>query len=420
MTRTSSLRAGAAVIAIACATPSFAQNLQQATLDNPNEVLARPRPGYDATGVKVGGFTVMPYATADLAYDDNIYASDIYKRADEEALIAAGADIQSNWSRHALGFSLRGATEQFAHETSQNNQTVDLQGRGTLDVRRGVAVDLSTRYAHLTELRGSLGDVFIGGTPSQYDLKSVYGDVRLAPGNFTITGGAGVDDYQYDSIRFQGNRYDQGYRNFHELNANGRIAYAVSPAVSPYVDYTHNSVYYPHRGDAGLNFNSHGDEVIGGVKVALSRLVVGEFGIGYVHQAFADRRFTSVSGLAYRGKIVWNPTTLMTFTLSGDTTVGQSGIIGVGGVLQRQVEGRVDYELLRNLLLHGFVDTKSYDYHGIDRTDHYVGGGAGARYLMNQHVSFDLNYSHSHQNSRGDFARIFSDNRLALTIRLQR
>ncbi len=80
-----------------------------------------------------------------------------------------------------------------------------------------------------------------------------------------------------------------------------------------------------------------------------------------------------------------------------------------------------DYELLRNLIVTGTLGYTRYDYPGLDRLDNRYAAGLGATYLFSRSVGLTLGYSYLRQDSSGIAHGFnFDDNRLALTLTLQR
>lgn len=419
MTKTARRTAICFSCCIGVAFPAAAQEARRATLLSPNEVLSRAKPEYDQVGFRAGGFKILPDVDVKAIYDDNVYASDILKRGDASALATATVDVQSNWNRNSLTVRGQVSAERFAKQTTQNNETASLLVNGTYDISREIAVDASARIAHLVEPRGSQGDAFIGGTPSQYGYKQIGGAVRAMPGKLDLRVAADIGDYAYQDVRFGNVRISQDYRDRTEANASARAAYSLSPNIAGYIKGSYANARYENN-QSGFKLDSDVTSVVGGVDFTISRLIVGYAGVGYIKQKFDDPRFRDVSGFAYDGRIVYNPTTLLSVTLSGSSTVQQSGIIGVGGVLQRDIKLQADYELLRNFVVHAQGGAIHRDYRGIDRTDNYAEGQIGGTYLLNRQMSFDLSYEHIEQGSHGVQRRDYASNRVLFGVRLRR
>ena len=80
-----------------------------------------------------------------------------------------------------------------------------------------------------------------------------------------------------------------------------------------------------------------------------------------------------------------------------------------------------DYELRRFLIISPDANYARYRYPGTDRTDNRYGAGVSATYLVNRTIGLTAAYAFLRQDSSGGFGGIsFDDNRLSLTVTLQR
>jgi hypothetical protein len=388
------------------------------TVENPNEVLARPRLDYDTQGFDVGSFTVTAKVTPKLAYDDNVFGSDTVAVGDKILTINPQVRIESNWTTARLSLSASGQIDRFAKHSSQDSEQFDIDADGAVDVLHNLTIGGGGRYARLTEPRGGLGDAFVGGTPVIYQLASANLFTQWRPGNFDFRAGGGIATYSYDPIRLNGARVSQSYRDRREVTGSARAGYWFSPSLMTFVAASLSDIRYDNR-NSGFDLNSKGYSVLVGVDFKISKLIAGNIGVGYLSQSFADPRFKDVGGLGFSGSLVWNPTPLLSVTLAGSRSVEQAGQVGVAGVVQRKVSGALDYELLRNLLIHAEVGTANEVYRGIDRQDNLVTANLNARYLANRHLHFTLAYERRDQSSSGASQRAFTENRVELSATFQ-
>ena len=101
------LTCSAVAACIALTAPQFAQAQDLGSnfsRDRNVSVRDRPRPDYEATGQKAGGFTVYPRVTVDLEHNDNIYAVATGKIDDNIWRVKPELAVRSDWSRNAIGF----------------------------------------------------------------------------------------------------------------------------------------------------------------------------------------------------------------------------------------------------------------------------------------------------------------------------
>lgn len=91
--RVASLTAG---IFVASVCGAYAQETDTQLQDvRGQSVMERARPGYDAAGIRAGGFMVYPTASVTESYNDNIYATPANETGDLITTLAAGVAVNS-------------------------------------------------------------------------------------------------------------------------------------------------------------------------------------------------------------------------------------------------------------------------------------------------------------------------------------
>jgi len=115
-------------------------------------------------------------------------------------------------------------------------------------------------------------------------------------------------------------------------------------------------------------------------------LLTGEAAIGYTRRVYEDPRLEDISGLIGDASLIYTASALTTVKVIGRSTIGESTIPGVSGVLYRDIGLQVDHSFRRWLvgsLKLGFgVD----DYVGNDRLDKRYSAGAGVTYKLNREL----------------------------------
>jgi hypothetical protein len=171
----------------------------------------------------------------------------------------------------------------------------------------------------------------------------------------------------------------------------------------------------------GVNRNSDGYEALVGFSLAVTRLVTGDLGVGYLHQSYDQPGISDDSGFAARGRLRWFPTELLTITAAGAREIGDSELPGVTSFIRTDGTLTADYELLRNVILTAEGAFYHEDYTGVDRKDKRWRGSIGGDYLLNRVVSVYTRYDHWVQTSSGTFGgRPFTVNNISLGLRLRR
>jgi hypothetical protein len=384
-----------------------------------NGVLSRARPGLDPQGLQLGGFTLFPTLTASLSYDDNIYDDNSFDRRSAIYVIQPSVALQSNWSTHELDLTGTGSIQRYTADSGANFDQFSISGHGRLDVSHNVALTTTALYGRETEPRGSAGDVAVGGTPSIY---RDFGGTEAATATFgrlqlSLTGGA--TRFLYNQVRqADGMIASQAFRNATDYTGQAQVGYEIGPGLVGFVQGTYEKLVYDEKGPTDLS--SKGYTLQGGVNFKITNLVVGTIGAGYLHRTYTNPEFNSIGGLSYNGQVVWNITTLVTLTVNANKSIEESPFLNVSGIVANTAGAKVDYEILRNLLLNGRFAYTVERYRGVSRTDHRKQEGVGLTYLMNRFIQLGLDYDRRDQNGDGVFGRSYDGNTVLFSIKLQR
>lgn len=412
------LLAGAAMLAGAA--PAWPDVLPDALdLDAANEVLARPRPGLDAEGLQIGSFTLFPALTAMLAFDDNVFDDQFDRHHSAVYSFEPSATLRSHWIRHELDIEAQGDFQRYTSEPQANTENYGVVANGRIDVNGTTAISLNGQYQRGSEAKGSLGDVVVDSAPIAYRNYGGGGALQTRFGLVQLHAGANVDRFEYDDIRIGDVIASQRYRNRTNTSAMGGFGVQVGPSITTFLDGYYDRARYDVR-TAGAGLDSSGYRVVGGVDLRFSHLIVGRIGLGFVHRNYADAAFRPFSGLNYSGKVVWNVTTLVTLTFNADKAIVESPQIGVSGVISDHGGARIDWEVLRRLIVSARIDRTTEKYRGEDRRDVRNEGNAVLRYLANRSVDLSLMYTCREQNGHGKFGRSYRENMAMFAVTLQR
>jgi hypothetical protein len=161
----------------------------------------------------------------------------------------------------------------------------------------------------------------------------------------------------------------------------------------------------------GFQRSSRGWEADVGTAIDLTHVVNGEVYAGYLSQYYDDPRLSTDSGFAFGGNLLWNVTQLTSLRATAARTIEETtqfaavnGVsVNASGYLQSAIKLAVEHELLRNVLLSGYVDYINSDYQGITRSDDQIDANVGGRYLLNRNLSAtaDLTFSTRSSNVTG-------------------
>jgi hypothetical protein len=403
----------------ATAGAGFAQAQQQ---QGHVSVRERPRPEYDAIGIHAGGFTIFPVIDASVLFTDNVFADSVGTQDDTIAILAPSVRAASNWNVHQLALTA-GAVSRFYNNFDQQNSTDwNLSADGRLDVTRDVRLfGYAGDFDGVEPLYESPLTGLTQGIEYNDFTTRVGGEVALARTKFSANLQSDKYDYQ-DGRLFSGAVLDQDDRDRTVTYATGRVDYSVSPDTGLFVmsrfnwrDYDLSPPLVP------INRNSDGYEVLAGVNLAVTRLISGEFGIGYMAQSYDQAGVSDENGLAMHGRLEWFPTELLTFTATANRAIGDAEVAGVASFVGTDASLSADYELLRNFIITGQSSWAKDEYTGLDRTENRWRGTIGADYMLNRVAAVYVRYDHWNNNSSGLFAgRDYKVNNISVGVRLRR
>ncbi|SHG63802.1 hypothetical protein SAMN05444169_3437 [Bradyrhizobium erythrophlei] len=290
----------------------------------------------------------------------------------------------SNWERHALVADLRGSftgygntfpppTDGTISSAPTDLDRPDFTGHidGRLDVSRDtrlmgeVRLRVSTdnpgspniqaglaKYPIYTTLGGTFGidqsfnrlDVAAGGTID----RTVYANSKLTDGEVTTN-----DD-----------------RNFNEYGGVGRVSYDLLPGVKPFGEIEGDSRVHDLQFDRnGYQRDSSGGYVRAGTSLEFTRLLTGEISLGYAARNYVDPRLNRLQGLLVGSSLTWSATPLTTARFYSTTSIDETTVPGVSGVLTHTYTFEVDHDFRRWLTAIGKFTYGTYDYQGDGRSD---------------------------------------------------
>ena len=387
--------------------------------DRAVSVRDRPRPEYEALGVRAGTFTVYPRVQVDAEHSDNVFAVATGEQSDWVVKIKPEVALESGWSRHAVSGYARATISRNVDFESENTNDYGAGAAGRLDISRASNIAAGADYARLTEPRTSSNTPSSTGDPIAYDLTAAYLAGTQIRGRTKLSARGDVRQFDYKDGRTLGGAVvDQDNRDRTVSSLTGRGDYAISPATAVFVQATVNKRAYDQPGTLALPArDSDGYELLAGANFEVGALARGEVAVGYISQTFDSPSYDKIDGFGARAQLEWFPSQLTTVTATGSRTIEDAGITGAAGYLSTAVGVAVDHELMRNVLLNANLTYTSDEYEGIDRTDDRLQASASATYLVNRTLGISLAASHFEQSSGGLNRGVdFDVNRLSLSL----
>ncbi len=312
-----------------------------------------PDDPYAALGVRAGGFTLLPAVELIGGYDTNPAHATGGKGA-KLYTVAPELLAQSNWSRHEIKAELRGSYAGYNPDATPtlSRPNVNAKVDGRVDVTRDTRVDLGSRLRVGTDNPGSPNlEADLAKLPI---FTTVGGNAGLGHRfnrfDVSIKGDAERTAYQ-DSSFTDGTSASNKDRNYNQYSGALRGGYELTPGVTPFVEVGADTRVHDLNADiSGYQRDSKGVTGKLGSTFELSRLLAGEVALGYTRRNYEDPRLSQLSGLIGNASLVWTVNALTTAKLTASSTVGESTIAGVSGVLYRDAGLQVDHSFRRWLI----------------------------------------------------------------------
>jgi len=378
-------------------------------------VTERPRPEYDARGVRLGTFFLYPRVELDELFNDNVFATNSNKSSDFITAVSPTLELRSNWSRHELDLRTGLSKGWYLDNSSEDYLDYFAAGDGRFDIDRNHAITGGARYERLHEERDSPDTPGGAAEPVEFNIYSANAGFVQQGLRVGYEALMDVRREEYEAVpAVGGSVISQSIRDVNIYTPSARVSYEVAPGYRGFVrgavnwrNYDHTS---PIAGAADLDRDSWGYRADVGATVDITGVTYAEASIGYLSQEYNDDRLSAINGFDVGARVVWNATQLTSVVLNVDRQVQDSNnfAVGVGttspGYLRSNVGLSVDHELFRNLLLNGRINYQNDDYEGIDRTDNRFDIGAGVRYLLNNNAYLGGSYTLTRRDSDGALA----------------
>ncbi len=338
---------------------------------------------FEAVGTTYGSFLFRPAVEVTRGYDTNP-ARTMRGNGSWYEIVAPQLLVNSLWTRHELTATLRGSYWNYDSIDRLSRPLVDTKVNGRFDITSLARVEVEGRYY--------LGTDSPGSPNIQADLKwlpiyhQVGGTVGLGQriNHFDFIGKLGSDRTTYTDSHFEdGQVSSNADRNFNRSFANGRINYELSPGVIPFTEFNADTRVYDLEIDAaGVHRNSQGvSGRIGSTFLFLGTLT-GEASAGYLRRRYNDPRLPSFGAYLIDASLIWTLNALTTARFTAVTSVAESTLFGVSGVLTREYTGQLDHAFRRWLIGTVRFTRGMDDYIGSPRLDLRYAAAAQLTYML--------------------------------------
>ena len=290
----------------------------------------------------------------------------------------------SDWERHALVADLRGSFTGYGNSmppivdgaispAPTNVNRPDFTGHidGRIDVTQDTHITSEVRLRVATDNPGSPN---IQTGLASYPIYTTLGGTFGIDQNFNrleLSAGGTVDRtvYQYSRLT-DGTTSSNDDRNFNQYGGVGRVSYELTPGVKPFAEIEGDTRVHDLAIDRnGYARDSNGGYAKAGTSFEFSRLLTGEISVGFAERSYVDPRLDRLQGLLTAASLTWTATPLTTAKFYSTTSIDETVVAGVSGVLTHTYTFEVDHDFRRWLTAIGKFTYGTLDYQGDGRND---------------------------------------------------
>jgi hypothetical protein len=290
----------------------------------------------------------------------------------------------SDWERHALVADLRGSFTGYTETmpttvnggispAPTNVDRPDFTGHidGRLDVTQDTHLTAEVRLRVATDNPGSPN---VQAGLAKYPIYTTLGGTFGIDQNFNrleIAAGGTVDRTVYqNSVLTDGSSTTNDDRNFNQFGGVGRVSYDLTPGVKPFLEVEGDSRVHDVQVDRfGYQRDSSGGYAKAGTSFEFTRLLTGEISVGYAARDYVDPRLDRLQGLLVASSLTWTATPLTTAKFYSNTSIDETVLAGVSGVLTHTYTIEVDHDFRRWLTAIGKFTYGTLAYQGDGRFD---------------------------------------------------
>jgi len=337
---------------------------------------------FGAVGDYAGGFLIKSAVELSGGYDTNPGRTFV-PQGSPFYVVAPEFLAVSDWERHALVADLRGSFTGYGNTFPPVDGVVssaptdvdrpDFTGHvdGRLDVGHDTRLLGQVRLRVATDNPGSPN---VQAGLARYPVYSTLGGTFGVDQNFNrlqISAGGTVDRTVYtDSKLTDGTTTTNDDRNFSQYGGVGRVSYDLMPGVKPFAEFEGDSRVHDVRFDrSGFQRDSSGGYAKAGTSFEFTRLLTGEISVGYAARDYVDPRLDRLQGLLVASSLTWTATPLTTAKFYSTTSIDETTLPGVSGVLTHVYTVEVDHDFRRWLTAIGKFTFGTLDYQGDGRSD---------------------------------------------------
>ena len=370
-------------------------------------------------GLKVGRVQIHPFVGVAQSFTDNVFRTNKNRRSDYGTAIAPGMQAKLPFGgRHSFLLDYRAAQLLYAKFTENNAFASDGLGHLKLDFPGGLKFDLQGGRIDGFDPRGSELDIQdrnitkwrVHGFLSQAELVGRKGSIRLRSG--------------YGDLHYKNNG-QAPIRDRKRVSGNLEVSLTATPTISGLLGIRITNRTF----DDNKQLDSFLYGGYTGFRLAPSRLLSGEFRIGYTILNFDRAPVEQPPGsdlssggkqqkrLTMRGNLNWKPTSRFFLRISPFRIIRQSAVFDTSTFVSTGVSIYARHMLSDRLAVRGRVNYFNADFEG-GRRDNRIFTRMGLDYRTVEWLGFRLDYIFGKRFSNEESRFRFYNNTILVSVQV--
>ncbi|MBK0398722.1 outer membrane beta-barrel protein [Limibaculum sp. M0105] len=352
-------------------------------------------------GVRAGSFVFKPEVKVSESFESNYLLLDTNEVDTFITEIAPALVIESDFNRHALRLTSFGAFGFYSADGDDNYTDYGTRLDGVIDVTRDHRLIMRAGYARLHEDRGE--DDVPGNAlePVKYQDWETNLSADLNFGRFRFEPFVFAEYLDFESVPLVGGGFsNQNDRDRYEYGGGVEVGYAVLSGYEAFIRGGYKGIHYKEiPDDNGFDRDSDGFQVLGGLKVDLTRLIEASIGLGWENRNYDDPAFEDFSGFSANARARWDITQRTSLFATVERVVEETTVNNASGKVDFGGSIGVEHELLRTLGVFAGLGYYDRDFEGIPRNDDIFFARAGAEWDVWRYAALGLDYEFEHRDS---------------------
>jgi hypothetical protein len=369
----------------------------------PIGVLDRPRPELEPQGFRLSGMKVVPSLSVGPTYNSNVFAAASNAASDLLVVEHPALTVSSEPGLLSFTFSGYGDFVQYINNQQLTNENAGalLGIRGDLAPALFLESQTSVVYGHQdpASFATSIANGPVPYLPAYTQLSQVLSATRDVGTTMAASLSASFQRSTFQNVLINGALLNQTQFNGNVYTVSPKVSYLISAPTWLYVQGTYQRTAF----DASNGLDSGSFAGVLGTQFEIRRLIRGNVYAGYRDRIYDSSSIGTVGGFTYGLDVAWYPTEILTAKLSGRQDFVDSAVPGSNAstsvVNVKTLQGQLDYEAAREIILSGVVAYENDNYQSTPRIDDNLKIGATARYMLGPNAVIDLQYLYSMRRS---------------------